>query len=186
MYEWNKSRMILSLVVSISVIFSLIFFALKLDSIWNWILAAGTAFGTLYVIVVEKKVAKKRVSGNNSPTEFCKSRKATFATAVLLLLTVITVITDLLILYDITSVDSVHSTLSEFGVWLIEASIKCAFVVAAFAITLWVICKFLYVFFEDMEKDDRSCQDCIIILLATGFESYYLGNNIADHFIAMI
>lgn len=187
-YGWNKSGMAFFLVVGIAAICLQTYFAQKLDSIWNWILVASTAMWTIYAMFAETKSTKKnRVSGNHWTTERKKSRKIAFAIAgVLLLLISITVITDLLIINEVTSVDSVHAMLESVGTWLGMAAIKCVLVVAAFAVTLWVIYKFFDMMMEEEAKNPTNCRDCIIIMFATGIESYYLGNKIADHLIAMI
>lgn len=187
-YGWNKPGMAFFLIVGVAAICLQTYLAQKLDSVWNWILVASTAVWTIYAMFGETRSTRKtRVSGNHWTTDRNKSRKTAFVIgAVLLLLTGITAITDILILNDVTSVDSVHATLGTIGSWLGKAAIRCALVVAAFAITLWVIYKFFDMMMEEEANNPTSCYDCIIIMFATGIESYYLGNNIADHLFSMI
>jgi hypothetical protein len=187
-YTWNKSRMAATLLLGFAIAGILTYFALKLHSLWNWTCVAASIVWTLFATSASTKSTKKsRVSGNKWTSEREKAYTYVALVGFFLLVTIfLTLLADILIVTNVTSIDSVHSILSASAKWLGHAALRCILVLAAFLFTLWGVKKFIEAMIEEEARNPTSCHDCIILLIATGVEAYFLGNGIANHIIAMI
>lgn len=187
-YTWNKSRMVVTLLLGFAIAGMLTYFALELQSLWNWTCVAAVMVWTLFATNASTRSTKKnRVSGNKWISE--REKAYNYVTLVGLLLFIIifiTLVANILIITNVTSIDSVHSMLSASAKWLGHAALRCILVLAAFLFTLWGVKKFFEAMIEEEARNPTSCNDCIILLIATGVEAFFLGNGIANHIIAMI